>query len=112
MHRINDTSAHRENYGYKSSLNPNVWNNTPTQNTNGGKRAYDGKKLVNLSSHTLDSAESTILKKGLNFVVAPKTIPVEFIICNIEDSIRNLNTVHQETIRQECAVVLRKSKPP
>ena len=89
-----------------------MWKNTPAQNTNYGKKAYYGKKLVNLSSHMLDSAEPTILKKGLNFSVDSKTIPVKSIICNIEDIIQNLNNVQQKTIRQECAVVLRKAKPP
>ena len=43
-----------------SSRNPG---DTAAHNANIGKKANEGKKLVNLSSHTLDSVESTILKR-------------------------------------------------
>ena len=59
----------------------------------------DEGKVVNLSKHALNTVETTILKKCLNFVVAPKTIPTESIICNIEDCIQNLSAIHKETIR-------------
>ena len=50
--------------------------------------------------------------KGLNFALAPKKIPVDDIICDMEFRIRGLPNNIKDTIRQDCAVVLRKGKPP
>jgi hypothetical protein len=72
----------------------------------------DDRKVVNLSNHDLNKEEINILKKGLGFTIAPKTIPVENIVCNIEDNIKNLNEEDKDTIRQDCAMVLRNAKPP
>jgi hypothetical protein len=53
-----------------------------------------------------------VLEKGLNFVVSPSSIPVDNLICCIEDNIKTLADEDKEPIRQDCAVILRKSKPP
>jgi hypothetical protein len=68
--------------------------------------------VVNLSSLDLSKEEINILKKGLGFAIAPKTVPVENIVCSIEDSIKNLNEEDKDAIRQDCAMVLRNAKPP
>lgn len=52
------------------------------------------------------------MEKGLNFALAPNKIPNEEIICNLEDGIKTLSDNDKELIRQECAVILRKAKPP
>ena len=88
----------------EKSLGPNV--------EPGKGHASNHKKVVNLSSHTLTDIESSILKKGLNFALSPRSIPTETIICNIEDCIQNLNALDKETVRQDCALVLRRAKIP
>ena len=40
--------------------------------------------VINLSGYTLNKEEISVLKKGLNFVISPKNIPRERIICSIE----------------------------
>ena len=70
------------------------------------------KKLVNLSQHMLSEIEASTLRKGLNFAIAPKNILTETIICDIEDIIQNLSKVDKETVRKDCAIILRTAKPP
>ena len=69
-------------------------------------------KVVNLSNLDLNKEEINILKKGLGFTIAPKTVPVENIVCSIEDNIKNLNEEDKDAIRKYCAMVLRNAKPP
>jgi hypothetical protein len=72
----------------------------------------ENRKVVNLSSQKLEPTEMNVLKKGLNFALAPKTISVDSIIRSIEDSIQLLINEEKESIRQDCAVILRRAKPP
>jgi hypothetical protein len=72
----------------------------------------DVKKVINLSNYDLKNEEVNILKKGLGFSIAPKTVPIENIICSVEDSIKNLSDEDKNAIRQDCALVLKKAKPP
>jgi hypothetical protein len=72
----------------------------------------DAKKVVNLSSHELNHSELSVLNKGLNFAISPSSIPVDNLICCIEDSIKTLADEDKDQVRQDCAVILRNSKPP
>jgi hypothetical protein len=74
--------------------------------------ANDDRKVVNMSNRDLNEEEINILKKVLGFAISPKTIPVENIVCIIEDNIKNLNEEDKYAIRQDCAMVLRNEKPP
>ena len=67
--------------------------------------------LINLSSHQIDDATVNTLKKGLGFAIAPRHIPVEDIICNIEDTIKSFPDNVKEEIRQDVATSLRRAKP-
>lgn len=68
--------------------------------------------VVNLSKFSFDPHVFSLLEKGLNFVVALRRIPVHDIICDIEFGIRDLPEASKDIIRQDCAVILRKAKPP
>jgi len=70
------------------------------------------KRVVNLSSMTLTFEEINILSKGLGFAVAPKNIPFESIICNIEYGTQGLSSNNKEILRQECSLAMLKSKRP
>jgi hypothetical protein len=72
----------------------------------------DDKKIINLSSHDLNNEEVKILKKGLGFAIAPKTVPIENIVCSVEDNIKNLSEEDKDAIRQDCTLVLKNAKPP
>jgi len=69
-------------------------------------------RVINLSSFSFPPSIFKVLGKGLNFALAPRKIPVDDIICDIEFGIRGLPDRIKDTIRQDCAVVLRKAKPP
>jgi hypothetical protein len=70
------------------------------------------KTVINLPSVNIDDTTISVLEKGLNFAVAPSTIPTEEIISNIEETVSKLPNDTAELIRQETAAILRRSKPP
>ena len=70
------------------------------------------KGVVNLSSFSFSPSVFSLLDKGLNFALAPRKIPVYDIICDVEYRIRDLPDNIKDTIRQDCAIVLKKAKPP
>jgi hypothetical protein len=76
------------------------------------KQDTSTKKIVNLSSHVPDVAEMRVLEKGLNYTVSPTSIPVENIICCVEDSIQNLTDEEKYTFIQYCSIILRKARAP
>ena len=85
-------------------------NSDPEKNE--GNRGSEEKSVVNLSSTNLNSDERSILKKGLKFVVAPRRIPLEEIVCAIEDAVTTLPENEADEVRQDCAVILRRATPP
>lgn len=70
------------------------------------------KNVVNLSSCNFDPSVFNLLNKGFNFALAPKKIPINDIICNIKYGIRDFPDNVKEAIRKDCAIVLKKAKPP
>ena len=56
--------------------------------------------VVNLSSRTLSNAETTLLKKGLNFTIMPTNILATEIIVKVETAIRPLNMEQADTFRR------------
>ena len=68
--------------------------------------------VINLSSRTLSDAETTLLKKGLNFAVTPTNIPATEIIAKVETAIRPLDAEQADTVRRTVNNVLQKAVPP
>ena len=68
--------------------------------------------VINLSSRTLSDAETTLLKKGLNFAVTPTNIRTTEIIAKVETTIRPLDTEQADTVRRTVNNVLQKAVPP
>eukprot|EP00253_Pinus_taeda_P032352 PITA_32352 len=48
----------------------------------------------------------------MGFAVAPKNLPIEKMICSIEDGINNLPVDEKEALRQEFSLIMRKAKTP
>ncbi|XP_046393752.1 uncharacterized protein LOC124161475 [Ischnura elegans] len=71
-----------------------------------------GRSVFNLIDETLDCATESILAKGFNFAIAPKTIPKEKIITGVESAIRKLPKGIADEIREDVGSILRKSRPP
>ena len=68
--------------------------------------------VINLSSRTLSDAETTLLKKGLNFAVTPTNIRTTEITAKVETTIRPLDTEQADTVRRTVNNVLQKDVPP
>jgi hypothetical protein len=64
--------------------------------------------IVNLASAPVDQVIIKVLQEGLNFAVAPKSIPTDDFICSIEFGIHNKYKEEAEVIRQEATCILRK----
>ena len=79
------------------------------------KAPSDKKWVINLSSRKLTEHEESALQKGLNFAVAPKSIPRTELIASVETAIRRNRTVDEETAertRAAIASIIRHANPP
>ena len=76
-------------------------NNSNLSNLNSNSNCDNSKWVVNLSSKQLNSHELKILQKGLNFAVAPKSIPVSKFLSEVEVSIKNLDDSDKDLVRAE-----------
>ncbi|GJQ83711.1 hypothetical protein Trydic_g20590 [Trypoxylus dichotomus] len=79
-------------------------NETPTLSQN------DAKVVYNLSDRS--KAAEQMLLKGFNYAMAPNKLPVEKILCGIENGISILEPNATETVRQEVCTILRNTHPP
>ena len=70
------------------------------------------RTVINLSEHQLTDDQTSILAKGGNFAITPKSVPTEEIIANTEAAITSLPDSKAEEIRSEVSRILRRSKPP
>jgi hypothetical protein len=80
----------------------------------GTLEANQKDEVINLSNTVLDDVTKKVLTKGLNFATTPKRIPYETVISNVEETIiRNkVPTEDADNLRQDVAIVLRKSRVP
>ena len=46
----------------------------------------------------------------MGFAVTPKNLPIEKMICSIEEGINNLPLEDKESLRQEFSLIMRKAK--
>ena len=70
------------------------------------------KWVVNISSRRLQSNETSLLRKGLNFSITPRTVPTKEILASVEAAITRLPREKQDTTRAEVYGVLKQAKPP
>ena len=68
--------------------------------------------VVNLSSRSLNEAEVSLLKKGLNFAVTPADIPATEIIAKVESAVRQLDAERADTVRRAVNAILQQAEPP
>ena len=66
----------------------------------------------NLSSRQLTSVETAVLRYGLNFAPAPRTIPIPKIVASVESGIQDLPESNKESVRATITNILKYSKPP
>ncbi|PNF41399.1 hypothetical protein B7P43_G14428 [Cryptotermes secundus] len=83
------------------------------QKTQHPPQLHENKKtVVNLSGVPLEEAAYSALSKGLNFAVAPSSIPVKDILCGVEKAVMVLPEETAEEIRQETVRILKGSNKP
>ena len=89
--------------------NDPIVNVDPTEREN-----ITSKWVVNLSDHVLSTAETSLLRKGLNYAISPANIPTHEYIIGIEQACRNLGseTKEAERLRSDCVRTLRLASPP
>ncbi|XP_072028121.1 uncharacterized protein [Amphiura filiformis] len=99
-------------------LDKNVQNNNK-QRSIVGVTEQDSKNVtdrwvVNKCDKVLTSAESSVLKKGLNFAVSPTQIPVVEFITGIETATKAIghNTDEAARLRLDCIDILDHAKVP
>ena len=64
----------------------------------------------NVSSKTLDKHAESLLKRGLNFAVTPKSLPTEDIIVATELACKNLDAEKSASLRCEVAKAVKRCK--
>jgi len=69
-------------------------------------------KVIHLGSIELDNAKESLLHKRLNFAIAPKKILADDVVFNIKVSIKEVESIEVEEIRQDVEKILRSPKPP
>ena len=72
------------------------------------------KWIKNLSDRALNNHEQSVLSKGLNFAIPPKSLPVVDIITATESAIKkaNLQPLEAETLRHKISTSLSHSSVP
>jgi len=68
--------------------------------------------VINLSDQKLEDSAISLLKKGLNFAVTPKSIPIEDILAVVEKAVKSLPEETAEEARQETVRILKNSSRP
>jgi hypothetical protein len=71
----------------------------------------NGKMVVNLSEMPLEEAACSALSKGLNFAMAPASLPVKDNLCGVK-AIGTIPEEAAEEIRQEIVRILKGSHKP
>lgn len=73
----------------------------------------DRKRVVkNLSNRVLSDAEEQVLALGLNYAIAPTSIPYGDIIASTEATAKNLNASDADRLRHNVSKALHKAKLP
>ena len=65
-----------------------------------------------MSSRSLNEAEVSLLKKGLNFAVTSAKIPATQIIAKVESVVRHLDAERADTVRRAVNTILQQAEPP
>ena len=68
--------------------------------------------VVNLSGEKLTNSQEEVLKLGLNFVSAPKKLPILDMVATVEEGARKLKTEEANDLRGRVCGVLRNAKQP
>jgi hypothetical protein len=68
--------------------------------------------VINLSDQKLDDALSSLLQKGLNFAVTPRSTSIEDILAGVEKAVLSLPAEMAEKARQKTVRLIKNSSRP
>ena len=68
--------------------------------------------MINLSDQKLDDAEHSLLQKGLNFAVMPRSTPIDDILAGVEKAVLPLPVEMADEARQETVRIIKNSTRP
>ena len=99
-------NASLDNKTKSQKLNNHMENSSPTHQ-------FDSTDwVINLSVRNLTNHKTTLLKKGVNFAVTDKHVPVTDTIAGVKSFIQNLDCETIDSARREVKTVLTKAKLP
>ena len=67
--------------------------------------------VVNLSSQTLSSPQTSILSRGLNFALAPRKVPIPHIVAAVEKGLKSIPSESAQGVRHTVVGILKNAKP-
>jgi hypothetical protein len=68
--------------------------------------------VINLSDQKLEDAVYSLLQKGLNFAVTPRSTPIEDTLAGVEKAVISLPVEMAEEARQETVRIIKNAPPP
>jgi hypothetical protein len=68
--------------------------------------------VINTSERSLTQHEITLLRKGMNFALAPKNVPTKEIIASVEKGIKHLPNDEKNEVRERVCAVVKHAKCP
>jgi len=68
--------------------------------------------VINLSNQKLDQGIYSLLQKGLNYAVTPRTLPIEDLLTGVEKAVRSLPVEMAEEARQETIRIIKHATKP
>ena len=81
--------------------------NSPQQKKNSNP---SNKWVVNLSQKNLTEDQVQVLGLGLNFVIAPKEVPIKDILASVEDGLRGIPASEADLIRGKAVSTIKNKK--
>jgi hypothetical protein len=65
--------------------------------------------VIYLSGWMLEDGVSSLLQKGLNYAVTPRTVPIEDILAGVEKAVQSLPVEMAEEAKQEIVRIIKNS---
>lgn len=73
---------------------------------------WEERLVHNASSATLDEQELSVLRKGLNYAVCPRSVPKSDLIASVESAIVSCTNEEKAFVRRKAAAALEKARVP
>ncbi|XP_068674499.1 uncharacterized protein [Montipora foliosa] len=102
---------HREENKTRARHEQKLKRGDPTFNDN---RREEIKKrwVVNASDCDLEANEISLLRKGMNFAITPRSVPVKEVLTAVEQGISNLPRDAKDEVRGDICNIIKNAKAP